>query len=127
MAQKIEWIILVTDYFEKSYTFYKDALELEVVREVREETFCQFKLQNCFLAIYGREEMEKLVGKEFVKTSGGAIYTFGETENIDHQYEKLQNKGVNFIKTPITQSWGQKTAYFTDPDGHIWELQQWVK
>ena len=127
MQQKLDWIILATDNYEKSYLFYKDILGLEVEREVREEEFCQFKLQNCYIAIYGRKFLEQLVGKEFIKNAGGAIYALCESDNIDQQYEELKNKGVNFIKTPTTQSWGQKTAYFTDPDGHIWEIQQWMK
>ncbi len=36
-------------------------------------------------------------------------------------------KKMRLIKPPMTQPWGQRTAYSTDPDGHIWELQQWVK
>jgi len=70
--------------------------------------------------------MEKLIGKEHIKTSGGAIYTFGESEDIDKQFQDLKEKGATFIKDPTTQSWGQRTAYFTDPDGHIWEIQQWI-
>lgn len=127
MQSKIEWIILITDNYKNSYTFYKEVLDLEVEREVPEEEFCQFTLQNCFLAIYGRKAIEQLVGREFIKTSGGAIYTFGESEDIDKDYKNLRQKGVNFIKPPTTQTWGQRTAYFTDPDGHLWEVQQWVK
>lgn len=126
MTQKVEWIILVTDKYQESYKFYKDILGFTVEREAPEEEFCQFSLHNCFVAIYGRAFMEKLVGKKYIKTSGGAIYTFGESEDIDKHYEDLKEKGITFIKNPATQPWGQRTAYFTDPDGHIWEIQQWI-
>jgi len=127
MAHHIEWIILVTDHFKASYTFYKDTLGFTVVRETQKEEFCQFSLEHGFLAIYGRTAMEKLVGKEHIKTAGGAIYTFAESEDIDRQYEDLKRKGVVFLTQPTTQPWGQRTAYFADPDGHIWEIQQWIK
>ena len=126
MNHKVEWIILVTDNYQKSHAFYKDTLGLEIEREVPNEEFCQYKMQNCYLALYGRKFMNNLVGEGFIKSSGGAIYTFGESENIDGQYEGLKSKGVKFIKSPTTQAWGQRTAYFTDPDGHIWEIQQWI-
>jgi lactoylglutathione lyase len=124
---KIEWIILVTDDYAKSKTFYTNVLDFEIVREVAEEEFCQFKLDNCFVAIYGRSFVAKLVGRERVGTAASAIYSFGESEDLDSTYQQLSAKGVQFIQKPTIQPWGQKTAYFSDPDGHIWEIQQWVK
>lgn len=126
MEQKVEWIILLTDKYQDSYAFYKDTLGFHVEREVAEEEFCQFSLENCFIAIYGRKFVEQLIGKEYLGKSGGAIYTFSESKDIDKQYQDLKGKGVIFIKEPMTQPWGQRTAYFSDPDGHIWEIQQWM-
>ena len=123
----IEWIILVTDKFEESRNFYKNTLGLEIIREVPAEHFSQFAMENCNLAIYGRNELEALVGENHIGNHGGAIYTFAETSDVDGLYQLLADQGVEFIKEPKTQSWGQRTAYFTDPDGHIWEIQQWVE
>ncbi|MBI2103586.1 VOC family protein [Candidatus Woesebacteria bacterium] len=125
--QKIEWTILLTDKYPESRKFYVETLGLAVEREVAKDQFCQMNIEGGFLAIYGRGEFEKLVGVENVGSPGCAIYTFAESENIDAEYKKLKGKGVIFIKVPTTQPWGQRTAYFTDPDGHIWEIQQWVK
>lgn len=123
---KVEWIILVTDKYLESKNFYQNILGFPIERDMPEEEFTQFKLMNCFLAIYGRKQISKLLGKEIIEKPGGAIYTFAETDNIDKQYQELKDKGVNFIVEPKTQPWGQRTAYFTDPDGHIWEIQQWT-
>ncbi len=122
----VEWIILITDNYKESITFYKDILDFRVEREIPEEEFCQFTLKNCFLAIYGRTQIEKLVGNQYMKHAGGAIYTFPQSKDIDKEFQGLKQKGVIFIKEPTTQAWGQRTAYFTDPDGHIWEIQQWI-
>ena len=127
MTNAIEWIILITDNYLKSKSFYKDVLGLTVDREIDNEEFVQFKLNNCFLALYGRTQTEKLLGQKYLNKAGGAIYTWAESENVDKLYEELKGKGVTFIKPPQTQPWGQRTAYFTDPDGTIWEIQQWVK
>ncbi|MCR4263794.1 MAG: VOC family protein [Candidatus Roizmanbacteria bacterium] len=124
--QSVQWIILVTDHYQESRTFYHDMLGFQIAREAPEEEFCQFSLSNCLLAIYGRTYIGKLVGEEHLGQPGSAIYSFPETNDIDGDYDELVAKGVTFIKEPQTQSWGQRTAYFTDPDGHIWEIQQWV-
>lgn len=126
--ESIEWIRLITDHYQKSRDFYKEILGLRLQREAPEEKFAQFQMKNnCYLALFGRREMEKILGKKHLNKAGGAIYTFAETENVDKTYKELKTKGVIFIQEPTTQSWGQRTAYFTDPDGHIWEIQQWSK
>ena len=43
MTNSLEWLIILTDNYRKSRSFYKDVLELETVREVPEEEFNQFK------------------------------------------------------------------------------------
>lgn len=84
-------------------------------------------MDNCYLAIYGRKEVEKLIGKKYLKKPSSAIYTFGEIDDVNKTYKELKREGVKFIKKPTTQPWGQRTAYFLDPDGHIWEIQKWKK
>jgi lactoylglutathione lyase len=125
--KQIEWIILKTDDYTASKTFYADVLKLSVVRDIPDDEFTQFKLENCFLAIYGSKQFDSLIGQKHSGPAGGAIYTFSQVENVDQSVKDLKNQGVKFIKDPVTQPWGQRTAYFTDPDGHIWEIQQWIK
>ncbi|OGK16313.1 hypothetical protein A2774_05215 [Candidatus Roizmanbacteria bacterium RIFCSPHIGHO2_01_FULL_39_12c] len=124
---KIEWIIIVTEKYQESRKFYRDILDFKIVRESVNEEFTQFKLGNLYFATYGRKQVEKLVGKKYLSNVGSTIFTFAETDNIDKQYDELKTKGVRFIIPPTTQPWGQRTAYFLDPDGYIWEIQQWVK
>lgn len=127
MENEIKWVLLVTDNYSKSLAFYRDTLQFKIEREVPEEEFCQFSLKNCYVAIYGRRFLKKLLDDKYLGTSGGAIYSFPDSKNVDEDVQLLKNKGVTFIKEAETQPWGQRTAYFTDPDGHIWEVQQWIK
>ncbi len=127
MHHGISWVLLVTDNYQESLAFYRDVLGFKVEREVAEEEFCQFSLSNCYLAMYGRGELKKLLDEKYLGKPGGAIYSFPDSDDIDADVELLKSKGVHFIKDPSTQPWGQRTAYFTDPDGHIWEVQQWLK
>ena len=125
--KRIEWIILITENYIAMKMFYGDTLGLPIIRDVPDEEFTQFKSENCYLAIYGKQFVEKLIGKPVVGAPGSAIYAFRESKDIDSDYQQLKAYGVQFIKEPETQPWGQRTAYFCDPDGNIWEIQQWVK
>ncbi len=122
----VSWIILVTDDYQLSKEFYSSKLGFAIEREVAAEEFCQFSLGNCFVAIYGRSFFQKLLPAGVLKQSGGAVYSFKDSTDIDADFIELKSNGVQFIKEPTTQPWGQRTAYFTDPDGHLWELQQWL-
>jgi catechol 2,3-dioxygenase-like lactoylglutathione lyase family enzyme len=33
-------------------------------------------------------------------------------------------RGVDLLNGPMNREWGVRTAAFTDPDGHIWEIAQ---
>jgi len=123
--KSIEWIIFATDQYDKMKTFYRDTLGLPLERDVPEEEFTQFKAENCFIAIYGRQFVEKLLGRSMTGKPGSTIYTFKESTGVDQDYQQLKAKGVQFMSAPKTQPWGQRTAYFPDPDGNIWEIQQW--
>ncbi len=125
MNTTVQWILLITEKYETMKAFYKDTLGFPIERNVPEEEFTQFKLENCFLAIYGKRFAEKLF--PIIGKPGAAIYSFGESKDVDTDYQQLKEKGVQFIKEPETQPWGQRTAYFTDPDGNIWEIQQWIQ
>lgn len=122
----IEWIIFVTENYDAMKAFYSDTLALPIERDIPEEQFTQFKTENCFVAIYGKPFVEKLLGKSVVGKPGSTIYSFRQSNDIDSDYKQLRAKGIQFMKPPKTQSWGQRTAYFTDPDGNIWEIQQWI-
>lgn len=127
MQSGIQWIILATKDYTHSRDFYAHKLGFVIDREVASDEFCQFKLGSCFLAIFSYANMEKLLGEGRITAAGGAVYSFPESSDIDADYQLLHDKGVEFFKPPTTQAWGQRTAYFTDPDGHIWELQQWIQ
>lgn len=127
MDTAIEWIILITDNYTAMKGFYRDTLGFPIERDIPTEEFTQFKTNNCFLAIYGKQFVEKVLNKPITGKPGSVIYSFKESIDIDSDYQQLKAKGVQFIKEPETQPWGQRTAYFVDPDGNIWEIQQWIK
>src|SRR6478735_8792043 len=45
-------------------------------------------------------------------------------EDADAACADLQARGVTLLNGPIDRKWGQRTAGFADPDGHIWEIAQ---
>ena len=45
-------------------------------------------------------------------------------DDADAVCAELARRGVELLNGPMNREWGVRTASFTDPDGHIWEVAQ---
>ena len=43
-------------------------------------------------------------------------------EEVDALFAQLRERGVDIAKPPVDTDWGGYSGYFTDPDGHHWEV-----
>jgi uncharacterized glyoxalase superfamily protein PhnB len=43
-------------------------------------------------------------------------------DDVDALCERLTARGVTLLNGPMDRPWGIRTASFTDPAGHIWEI-----
>jgi catechol 2,3-dioxygenase-like lactoylglutathione lyase family enzyme len=45
-------------------------------------------------------------------------------DDVDAVCAELESKGVPLLNGPIDRPWGMRTAIFSDPGGHVWEVAQ---
>ncbi len=45
-------------------------------------------------------------------------------DDADAACAELETRGVTLLNGPTDRAWGQRTASFIDPAGHIWEVAQ---
>ena len=45
-------------------------------------------------------------------------------DDTDAVCAELKSRGIELLNGPMDREWGVRTASFTDPDGHIWEIAQ---
>lgn len=119
MFNKLFAACLLVNNFDKSLTFYKDALGLAV--NSQEGKFADFKLEGTSLAIFQKSEATAMFPKEHMGNSGGIVLGF-QVEDVQKTCNELKTKGVQIFEGPKTTAWGQTVAYFKDPDGNIWEV-----
>ena len=130
MITKVNATLIMVKDFEASRKFYKDVLEFKIGTD--EEGFASFDIGNptYILAVLDLTKAADMISeeavqpsKEFIPRSLFAVWL----DDCDAEYERLKARGVHFIKPPTTQPWGQRTAYFTDPDNNIWEISHFPK
>lgn len=122
MFKKLFAVCLLVDDFKKSLEFYRDKLGLEVKNQEGEQ-FADFKLEGTELAIFQKDGATAMFPKKFMGTGGGVNIGF-QVEDINKECKELKSKGVEIFEGPKTTPWGQKVAYFKDPDGNIWEVSE---
>jgi catechol 2,3-dioxygenase-like lactoylglutathione lyase family enzyme len=117
-------IILFVDDLQRSRVFYHDVLGLDV--EFEDDESVGFKIEGlAFIVLQVDRARVQLQGEPTATPGAGAtafLTTF--TGNVDALYADLAERHIHFFQEPADQPWGMRTAYFKDPDGHVWEIAQ---
>jgi catechol 2,3-dioxygenase-like lactoylglutathione lyase family enzyme len=112
---------LLVDDFDISLDFYQNKLGLEL--NSTNSKFADFKLNSASLAIFQKNEARTMFPERYMQVGGGIILAF-QVDNIEKSCSILASKGIKIFEGPKTTTWGQKVAYFLDPDKNIWEISE---
>jgi catechol 2,3-dioxygenase-like lactoylglutathione lyase family enzyme len=56
------------------------------------------------------------------RTDGSGVVFTLEVDDVDAMAAEIQSRGATLLNGPVDRPWGIRTASFSDPDGHIWEI-----
>jgi len=111
---------------ERSLRFYRDGLHL--ANPEIDERMLAFELPNLSLFLIERSEYTKYTERAGVPLVGavppGACIiscAIGSQEEVDDILKRAQAAGGS-IPGPAEDHDGSYMGYFSDPDGHVWEL-----
>ena len=125
MFHSIAATVLFVKDVAKCMTFYRDTLGLEVTESDPEHAAVQ--MENVYFLLLEISAAAHMISEEELelKIEGGprGLLAAG-VEDVDAAYEALKARGVAFLRPPTDQPWGLRTAYFADPEGNIWEINQ---
>ena len=117
-------IILFVEDLQKSRVFYHEVLGLDV--EFEDDQSVGFKIEGlAFIVLQVDRARVQLQGEPTATPRAGATaFLTAFTEDVDALHANLVARSIHFFQTPTDQPWGMRTAYFKDPDGHVWEIAQ---
>jgi catechol 2,3-dioxygenase-like lactoylglutathione lyase family enzyme len=103
--------------------FY-DALGMK--RHMRKsEGVAFFDAGGAVVSLYGRKELERDSGLEDAKAGfGGATLAFNVSgeKAVDETLAAAEKAGAKILRRGHRVFWGGYIGFFSDPDGHIWEV-----
>lgn len=129
MKQSLAHIALVVDDYDAAINFYTRKLNFRLIEDtVLSETkrwvliappgqILQQGSCCLLLAKAATDEQRSRIGNQ----TGGRVFLFLHTDNFWRDYNAMVEKGVLFIRDPITEIYGT-VAVFKDLYGNLWDL-----
>jgi catechol 2,3-dioxygenase-like lactoylglutathione lyase family enzyme len=118
----VDVITLFVDDVQRAKTFYHDVFDLSTVYE--DENSAVINFDNLTVNLLKISEAPGLIAPASVApAASGSRFQFTiQVDDVDEACEELKKRGVTLLNGPMDRPWGIRTASFTDPDGHIWEI-----
>lgn len=122
------YVLSVRDW-ENCISFYRDKLGFKLQDKTADFAYLVFG-NGPGLGLLSVESAAKMISQDHIRPKEDTIhrdYFAVFVDDVDKEYEDLNAKGVHFLKTPTTYPWGQRIAYFEDPEGNLWEISTFLK
>jgi catechol 2,3-dioxygenase-like lactoylglutathione lyase family enzyme len=117
-------ITLFVEDARRSQSFYEEVFGLSVIWE--DEDSAAFKFENTIVNLLRMPAARELIepGAVASREAGSRFQLTIWVDDADTVCAELATRGVELLNGPMNREWGVRTASFTDPDGHIWEIAQ---
>ncbi len=116
MIKGIAGVIIWTANTERLCGFYRYVLDMEPISQ--REGFMAFQFGDMRFTISDHSEVDG-VAKDPLR-----IMVNLAVDDIHSAYQRLREKGVEFLREPEKEHWGGYVATFKDPDGNVLQLLQ---
>lgn len=127
MKQYIAHIALVVKDYDEAIEFYTKRLNFRLVEDTKLTEEKRWVMvappgaTECMLILAkaANSEQAATIGKQ----TGGRVFLFLFTDNIDRDYAEMQQKGIQFVRPLVEEAHG-RVAVFADLYGNLWDLIQ---
>jgi len=123
MEPYISLVTLGVADLARATQFYRDGLGLPLHGEFPGVAF--FALRGTWLSLYPREELaaDAQISGEGRGFAGITLaHNLKSREEVDALLRRAQNAGATIVKSAQLTDWGGYSGYFSDLDGHLWEV-----
>jgi len=125
MSLRIDLITLLTDDVQKLVAFYTDVLGFQADTEM--ESYVELVSDSVRFAICNRSIMAEATNHpSYQERKAGQAFELAfpvdSPESVDKTYADIIVKGALPVHAPENMPWGQRAAFFADPDGNIHEI-----
>ena len=126
MEPRITLLTLGVTDLARSVAFYRDGLGWPTSYKSGDEV-AFFALQGTKLGLYGLEDLCADISPETRPSSGGfggvaIAHNVRTKQEVAAVLAEAERAGGKIVKYARDVFWGGHSGYFSDPDGHHWEI-----
>ncbi len=117
------YAVLFVEDMMRTLSFYVDKVGLQV--RYQDKGYAELAVEGGKLALLARERAAALVGAANAARPPSGAHEGSITllvEDVDRVHKELAARGVPFLGAPRDRTWGQRSVFFQDPDGHLIEI-----
>src|SRR5215831_11819444 len=127
MLHNIMAIELLVRDLARCTAFYQDTLGLKMRESESTPDSVSFQMGNVYFFLLEATAAAQMASEKPLELKigeGTRILLAAGVADVDAAFEELKARGVTFLRPPTDQPWGLRTAYFADPEGNLWEINQ---
>ena len=124
MEQRISLITLGVTDLQSAVAFYENVIGWKPDPSPPGVVF--FDLNGLVFALWPHDELAKDVSIAAGSVPSYRGYSLAHNvrseAEVDAIFARLKQHGATILKQPQKALWGGYSGYFSDPDGHVWEI-----
>lgn len=120
----VDVITIFAEDLQRVKKFYQEVFEFTAVYE--DDVSAVFNFGNMSINLLDISQAYGLIhpGTVASQESGSRFQFTIRVDDVDAICNELDTQGVALLNGPVDRPWGVRTAAFSDPAGHIWEIAQ---
>jgi catechol 2,3-dioxygenase-like lactoylglutathione lyase family enzyme len=126
MEQRLSVITLGVADLKRAVEFYEGTVGWKAAEGPPGIAF--FDLGGLVFSLYPHADMAKdmkvepNISRDAIYRGFALAHNVASEEEVDAIFSFLRDKGAKILKEPEHVFWGGYSGYFSDPDGHSWEV-----
>lgn len=123
MQQRLSLVTLGVSDLEKAKAFYEEVVGWKAADGPPGIVF--FDMGGVVFSLYHFDDLAKDHGGSAGSTASSGFALAHNTrtrEEVDEIFARLKERGAKIVKEPEEVFWGGYSGYFSDLDGHKWEV-----
>ncbi|MBF9049665.1 VOC family protein [Roseobacter sp. HKCCD9010] len=123
MKPRISMITLGVKDLPRAVAFYRDGLGLPKIDSPPSVAF--FNLNGSWLGLFGRDALAEDAGVSGAGQGFSGVtlsHNLASEAEVDALLEEAVAAGATLVKAAAKADWGGYHGYFSDLDGHLWEV-----
>ena len=125
MEARISLITLGVEDLRRVLNFYRDGLRWPL-SSTSSDDVAFFRTGGVVLALYPRDllaaDANSTAGESGEFSGMTLAHNVAEREQVDAVLGEAVTAGATLVKPAEDVSWGGRSGYVADPDGHLWEV-----